>query len=291
MQERTLLKALLGNLYLKYKISNQNFNKFNNLKKTVMKIVKSLFIFLSIIFVGCGGVKFAQAPINLDLPESFKQRSAYPAGVMGYQFQDLIGSILLIKRDVNPIILGIIRPDSFISKMIPITDPNNYYKSRIQKGAELKGSYLAFASNLSKEDLVEYELIDIARAGIEFTSSETFSQIVNKSKQWVRNNPKTDSSNVRLWIRAVVLTKESRYAFTKIDINAKGQVGDVVGVSTGIYHKNENSNRGVLISFEAIDIDVLAQQSLSDSERFSTELIIRKLKSSFYTKPIVDKIN
>ncbi|NLD49253.1 MAG: hypothetical protein GX660_18995 [Clostridiaceae bacterium] len=227
------------------------------MKKTKLAIL----MIITGLFISCSGVKFANAPVNKDVPDAFKKRALYPAGVAGYEFQDLVGSIIRIKNTEDPIRIGLIRPNNYQNVVIPITDPNNYYKSRIQKGAEIKGSYLAFAADFKAEQLAELELVDIARAGIAFENDSVFQQIVDKAEKWVTQHPNKDTSIVRLWIKSVVLTRRIYNDFTNVGAKASGQVGDVVGVSTGVYNKSEESIRSVLIAFEAFDIDELVKNA------------------------------
>ncbi len=212
---------------------------------------------------GCAGVKFANAPVNKELPESFTKRALYPAGVAAYEFQDLVGNILLIKKNEDPMRIGMIRPKDYQNVVIPITEPYNYYKSRIQKGAEVKGSYLVFAANFTSEQMAELELVDIARAGITLENVSILQQIIDSAYNWVNQHPNNDPSITRLWVKSVVLTRRIYNEFTNVGAKATGQVGDVVGVSTGVYNKSEESIRSVLIAFEVFDIDKLVKESKS----------------------------
>ncbi|WP_394757973.1 hypothetical protein [Flavobacterium sp.] len=253
--------------------------------------LKSLFIIFSTLLASCGGVKFANAPVNLDLPKSFTDRTLYPAGDAAYDFQDLVGNILLVKENEQPSRIGLIRPDNYKNIVIPITDPNNYYKSRIQKGAEAKGSYLAFAASFTNEQLAEYELIDIARSGIVLDSEEIFNQIVRKIVDWIGKHPKTDNISKRLWVKSTVLTKETKYNFTKVEVNASGQIGEVVGVSTGVYLKNDLTTRGVFLSFESFDVDKLVNQIRADSSQVITlDFYKKQLDKARSKTPVIGKI-
>lgn len=209
---------------------------------------------------GCAGVKFAPANTNEPIPDAWKNRALYPAGVAGYEFQDLVGNVLVIRNSQDPLRVGLIRPDSYENKVIPITDPNNFYRSRIQKGAEAEGAYLAFAAKFSADDMAELTLVDVARAGIVLNDAGSFAEILSKMKAWVASNPKADPNSQRLWVKAVVLSRRAYSSHTKIDSNASGQVGDVTGVKTGVYRKDESTIKSVIIGFEAFDIDELSKQ-------------------------------
>lgn len=224
-------------------------------------------IAISAILTSCSGVKFASAPVNKALPETFTNRAIYPAGVAGYEFQDLVGNILKIDTSSNPLRIGLIRPSAYKSKIIPITDANNYYKSRIQKSTNASGGYLGFSASFSGEKMAELTLIDIARAGIILNDNSTFQEILDSAKVWVENHPKGTSTAKRLWVKSVVLTRRIYNDFTKIEADASGQQGDVVGVSTGVYSKDENSIKSVIIAFEAFDIDELVASSSEGTEK------------------------
>ncbi len=226
-----------------------------------MKILNLLFVLISIVLTSCAGVKFANAPVNTDLPESFTERSLYPAGVAGYNFQDLVGNVLEIKKNENPFRIGMIVPNGYKATVIPILDPNNYYKSRIQQGAELKGSYLKFAANFKADQLAELELIDIARSGIPFDTIKIFNEILEQATKWVSTHPKSDTSITRVWVKAVVLTRRIYNDMVNVGANASGQVGDVVGVSTGVYNKHETEIKSVIIAFESFDIDKFVKET------------------------------
>jgi hypothetical protein len=172
-----------------------------------------------------------------------------------------VGNVLRVKKNDDPIRIGLIRPTDYKNIIIPITDPNNYYKSRIQKGAEAKGSYLAFAVNFKADQLAELELVDIARASVAFDNDSVFQHVIDKATIWVREHPYSDTSIKRLWIKSVVLTRRIYEDFTNVGVKASGQVGDVVGVSTGVYNKSEQSIKSVIIAFEAFDIDELVKQT------------------------------
>ncbi len=240
----------------------------------MMKKLKYYFLGIILAFYACSGVKFANSPTNKALPDSFTKRSLYPAGVAGYEFQDLVGNIIKIKANEDPVRIGVIRPDTYDNAVIPITDPNNYYKSRVQKGAEAQGSYLSFAAEFSAEQLAELELVDIARAGITLDNSTVFQQILTKATSWVQQHPKNDTSIKRLWIKSVVLTRRIYNDFTNVGAKASGQVGNVVGVSTGVYNKSEESDKSVIISFESFDIDEFVKVA---SGKDTTQMSITKL--------------
>lgn len=208
----------------------------------------------------CSGVKFAAASVNKQVPESFTQRAVYPAGVAGYDFQDLVGNILFTEAEKDPLRIDVIRPAGYVSAVIPITDSNSFYRSRVQQGAEAQGSYLAFAAKFSAEDMAELTLDDIARAGIEIKDGAMWVDIQKKLVAWVKAHPKVNANAKRLWVKSVVLSRRVYNSHTKIDANASAQVGDVTGVKTGVYRKDEDGIKSVMLGFEAFDVDRLASE-------------------------------
>jgi len=223
--------------------------------------MKSIYLALFVLaFSGCYGVRFNPASVNDPIPEAFTKRTLYPAGIAGYDFQDLVGNVLLIREGADPLRIAIIRPDNYEIKAIPIEDPNNYYRSRIQKGAEVQGTYLAFAAALNVEDMVELTLTDISRAGIAIDSNVIWENITRKAAEWVKFHPKKDTAVRRLWIKSAVLSRKNLHKYDKISANARSQVGEVTGVKTGVYLKSEQVIKSVILGFEAFDIDELVNQ-------------------------------
>lgn len=224
-------------------------------------MLKYISTFISVIscfsLISCSGITFSESPVNQPLPDEFKNRTLYPAGVSGYDFQDLVGNIISIKNNQNPIRVGIIRPDSFLPVAIPIPDPNNYYRSRIQKGGEINGSYLAFAASFSKDEMAELTLSDIARSGITFNNTVDWDTVVQRSIRWVNEHPRKDTSNKRVWVKSAVLTRRIYTAFSNISTDAKAVVGEAVGVKTGTYNKSSTDIKSVILAFDYFDIDEL----------------------------------
>lgn len=229
-------------------------------------------LFVVAIIYGCDGVKFAPAPVNKPLPDAFTKRSIYPGGVAGYNFQDLVGNILLIENGKDPLRIGLIRPEAYVNDVIPITDSINYYRSRIQKGAEIQGSYLAFAANFSTDDMAELTFDDRTMAGIEFENEATWEEIENKIVEWVQRHPKRNPDDSRLWLKTVVLSHRIYQSYIKIETDASGQVGDVTGVKTGVYRKDEEELKSVMLGFESFDVDKLVEE-VSQMGSFSFEVL------------------
>ena len=96
---------------------------------------------------------------------------------------------------------------------------------------------------------------------------ENFKQILDSAKVWVKNHPKGNSTDRRVWIKSVVLTRRVYQDFVKIEASASGQKSDVIGVSTGVYSKDENIIRSVIIGFESFDIDKLVESSTNAKQQ------------------------
>ena len=114
-----------------------------------MKVAYYAVVLAVALTCGCSGVKFAAAPVNKQIPEAFTQRSVYPGGVAGYDFQDLVGNILFVETGKDPLRIDMIRPTGYLNAVIPIKDSSNFYRSRIQAGAEAQNFYLKKKEGLS----------------------------------------------------------------------------------------------------------------------------------------------
>jgi len=230
-----------------------------------MKYCWSAVMFVLIaLFSSCAGVKFGNSDVNNPIPDGMKERSLYPAGVSVYEFQDLVGNVLIVKTGINPRRAGIVLPAGYVASVIPITDPENYYHSRIQKGAETNGSYLTFAANLSADDLKEITVIDVARAGVALTET-SWASIIDKCKTWVSANPKKEGET-RLWIKAVVVSRQTLQSYNQINADASGQIGNVVGVKGKVYNNNKEENKSAIIAFEAFDIDSMIENAAKKAD-------------------------
>ena len=104
-------------------------------------------------------------------------------------------------------------------------------------------------------------------------------------------HPKVDAQTSRVWVKAVVLTKRVYQSQNKIEANASGQVGDVVGVKTGIYRKSDTELKSVDIAFEAFDIDLLAAQFTKPDGTIKIFTPGLKFPAAvYYNKPITGTI-
>jgi hypothetical protein len=225
---------------------------------------KSIFFIVFLGLFSCRGLKPGESPVNIPIPKEFADRTVFPTDLAGAnRFQDLAGSIITFKAATTPIFAGLARPDSYVAVSVPITDPNTYYKSRIQKGAEIQGGYLQFAAGFTADQMAELELIDISWAGISFDTETPWNQVIKKAQTWVETHPKTDTTIKRWWIKEVTLTRRVFTSYAKIKADASGTVGPIVGLKAGIYNNNDNSVKSVIIGLVAYDIDQMVAQSKS----------------------------
>jgi len=227
-----------------------------------MKAIRLCAVLASVWLCGCG-VKFAASPVNKTVPESFARRAVFTGSFDPYCFQDIVGNILSVEPDKDAVRIDVIRPAGYVNEVVLIEDSLNYYRSRIQTGAEAQGAYLLFAAKFSSEDLAELTLDDVARAGIELKEESTWAELRERIVTWVMDHPNPNPGRSRLWIKSAVLSRKVYTGYTKIDSSASGQVGEVTGVKTGVYRKDEESIRSVILGVEAFDIDLLARGLVS----------------------------
>ena len=139
----------------------------------------------------------------------------------------------------------------------------NFYHSLIKKGAEANGSYLAFAAKFKADDVSEVTISDIARSGIILTENN-WNEIKPKIIAWASLHPK-NAGETRIWIKAVVVSRETTKDLTDITGDTSAQIGNVVSVEGKVYNSRSEETRTPIISFEALDIDELAVEAKDKS--------------------------
>lgn len=217
------------------------------------------FIISSFILSGCGGVRIAQSSINNTLPPAYTTRSIYPSGVAAYDFNDLVGNVLEIKKAsaTGPLRLAIIRPADYKDSIQILTQQNslNYYHSLITRGGAAQGAYLSFSASFTDDQTVEYTLYDIGQASIEFTP-KSFNEVETAIEAWVKQHPRTDTSTKRIWLKSVVLSSSLYTAGVKMTGSASAVVaGPAVNVNGSIYSTSNETIKGTIIGFDYFDVD------------------------------------
>jgi len=229
------------------------------------KTIYSLLVVIPFLISGCG-LKFSGNSFsNAKLPDTFKNRSVFPTDLSGaYQFADLTGAIIAVdtakKNDKEPLLLGLIHPQNHVSKVIPIPESYSYYKSRVTKEASAEGSYLIAAASLNVDQMMEIEIVDVARSYIDFSTASPYQDVLKQIQEWVRLHPKTNS-DTRIWIKEVVLTKIIVSNSAKVKSNASISSGSVAKIKGGIFNTSEQQNKSVQLGLVAYDIDKMARQT------------------------------
>ncbi len=254
-------------------------------RRTVLKGCGTIVpVVLSLLTSGCGGVKFGPTPIDKPLPSGFAERTIYPDGAAAYEMEDLVGCILLEKNITESIVdpstgqarvvtkkkydkAGVVLPADFTPTVRPIKEALMYYRSKIDRGAAVQGSYLAFAASFSEKQLGELTLSDSALVSIP-NSKFPEQEILN----YVKSHPTVPAGyTARLWIRSVILTRRVYCQYTDISANASGVVGDTVGVKAGVYNKQTEDVGDVILGMDTHDIDRLARRIEGEAEMTQTK--------------------
>lgn len=229
-----------------------------------MKSLSLSFVIITVLLMSCKGLKPGSSSFNTPIPREFANRSVFPTDLAGGQrFQDIVGGVVVLKDGDAPLLVSLIRPTGYVATVIPIVDPNTYYKSRIKKGAEAQGSYLTIAAKLSVDEMIDLEIVDASFAGIPFDTDVPFKDILAQAQVWVKSHPKIDPSSSRIWVKEAVLTRTIISTTNIIDADASGTVGPIVKVGTKIYNNNETQNKSIQIGLVAYDIDKLVQQTVA----------------------------
>ncbi len=190
---------------------------------------------------------------NPNVPPAFKSRAACTGLTAGYSPEDLVCNIVEVGPGAEPTVIGTVTPTSdYRCKLTLVKESGNYYHSRIQYGAQVLCSYLAFAADLKAGVMVDYALGDDAVASFGPLTED----ICNKLSAWVAKHPRKDTSVRRLWIREIVRSQQTTATFDTVGASISAQVGPLVGVKGTVYRRNDNDTRAWIFGLVTYDVDL-----------------------------------
>jgi len=213
--------------------------------------MKRWIVFLmAITFVACG-VKFNDAPINLVMPDYFKERNLLDrTEIWRHKLPELVGSIVYLQSDGSYSRHRRIVKEGYVANLELVEDPERkVYSSRIDRGAAAEGSYLVFAADLEVSQMAEVNIEDVSLVFINDAD-------VPWEEIYAEANAQAPSTDIRrYWIQGALLTHITIDYYTKISSNASGVVGDTFGAKGNVYNKQGTTSRDFMISLELYDLD------------------------------------
>lgn len=209
---------------------------------------------LALLLAGCSGIKFAPVPLNNALPQSFKERTLYPrTEIFRHQLPELAGSILYRKGGTNEFDRGarVIKPGVEVPlQTIKETDAA-VYSSKIDRGASVQGSYLAFAASLGEKQTASVDMRDTVMVFIHWNDVPL--DELSKLVQSPNPNPGTH----RYWVQAALVTAITIDNYAEISTSASGVLGETFGAKGNAYNKQGATTHDYWISMELLDLEKL----------------------------------
>jgi hypothetical protein len=218
-------------------------------------VKKLLFLaFPVFVLVGCG-VSFSNVDLNTALPDNFKKRTLYPrTEILRFKLPELAGSVLYQQGGTGTFERGArIVKDGYAAALESIKDDERVvYTSKIDRGAAVQGSYLAFSAAFTEKQTAD---IDIRDTSLVF--------IVDADVPWdklkaeaLKPNPSPNTH--RYWVQGALLAGITINNYAELAANASGVVGETFGAKGNVYNKQGATQHDYSISLELVDLEKLA---------------------------------
>lgn len=209
----------------------------------------------ALLLAGCG-VSFAPVPLNASLPDNFKKRNLYThTEIFRHRLPELAGSVLYRKGETGEFDRGarFVKPGPDIPLQTVKEADAAVYTSKIDKGAAIHGSYLAFAANLSDKQTASVDIRDTAVVFIPWADVPL--DVLRAEAEKPNPNPGTH----RYWVQAALLTAVTVDNYVEISSDASAVVGETFGAKGNVYNKQGTTTHDYLISMELLDLETLVK--------------------------------
>lgn len=210
----------------------------------------------ALLLVGCTGIRFAPVALNGPLPENFKKRTLYArTEIFRHQLPEFAGSILYRKGDAGEFDRGArIVKAGFDVPLQTIKDVDAaVYASKIDRGASVQGSYLAFAASFGEKQTASVDMRDTVMVFIHWNDVP-----LDELKK-VAQSPNPNPGTHRYWVQAALLTAITIDNYAEISGNASAVLGETFGAKGNVYNKQGVTSHDYWISMELLDLETLAK--------------------------------
>jgi len=219
--------------------------------KRMVIFLMAVFI-IAIAFIGCG-VRFKDAPINLELPDDFKTRNLLDrTAIWRFNMPELAGTVLYLEQDGSYSRHRRFVKEGYVAILRFVEDSEKkIYSSRVDRGIVAEGSYLVFAANLDAKQIAEVNIEDVSLVFIN-DADIPWERLVEEA------NAQAPNPGIhRYWIQAALLSSITIDYYSEISTSASGVVGETFGAKGNVYNKQGTTAHDYKISLELIDLDRL----------------------------------
>ena len=224
---------------------------------------------------GCGGLKFKDEMVNLNLPADWKFRTAIKnTADLRFFMKENVG-LLVTPGDASGTYRVLALPivaDGFAAREEIIKD-GTVYSSKITQGASVQGGYLTFASSLSANQAVDYRIVDISRVDV------PWNQMPDAKIRATAATP-NPSGLKRLWIQSLILSRVLSQSYSELKCDASGsgpafQTGGKCFNTTGV----ESNDYAIGAVF--VDIDDYVKNNPGAAPTATLTSLLNRLHSTF----------
>lgn len=183
---------------------------------TTKKLVLSVLMAATFV-TGCGGLKFKDEMVNVNLPDDWKFRTPIKnTADLRFFMKENVG-LLVTPGDTSGTYRVLAQPivaDGFAAREEIIKD-GAVYSSKITQGASAQGGYLTFSANLSANQAVDYRIVDISRVDV------PWNQMPDAKIRAAAATP-NPSDLKRLWIQSLILSRVLSQSYSELKCDASG---------------------------------------------------------------------
>lgn len=178
----------------------------------------ALSVLMAATFVtGCGGLKFKDEMVNVNLPDDWRFRTPVKnTADLRFFMKENVG-LLVTPGNASGTYRVLAQPivaDGFTAREEIIKD-GTVYSSKITQGASVQGGYLTFAANLSANQAVDYRIVDISRVDV------PWNQMPDAKIRAAAAIP-NPSGLKRLWIQSLILSRVLWQSYSELKCDASG---------------------------------------------------------------------
>lgn len=225
--------------------------------------------------MGCGGLKFRDEMVNVNLPDDWKFRTSIKnTADLRFFMKENVG-LLVTPGDTSDTYRVLAQPivaDGFTAREEIIKD-GTVYSSKITQGASLQGGYLTVAASLSANQAADYRIVDISRVDV------PWNQMPDAKIRAAAATP-NPSGLKRLWIQSLILSRLLSQSYSELKCNASGS-GPAFQTEGKCFSTTGEESNGYAIGAVFVDIDAYVKNNPGASPTPALTSLLNHLHSTF----------